>query len=250
MRSQLFGFVVQSKLFYELLLDCPLKQAVAMMNQHLAEHDAILNPRQTTQSKLIHYLDDPLTIGLEAYMNEWDEEIVQSVQGVLARHSLSHERLRMEELKQTLSWIWLKFRETTVLGQFVFATTIDDKTLMTVNLGWNPGALLLDVAVTNKFIPIYIRKLEKLGIQHDIISFPLYPEEVAPKPRKGRPTAKTLKKLQDLVAYRAEHIMSNFVGIDKMQACADKKLALKTVKKYAPTLYERWYDVNYAGDVH
>ncbi len=96
MRSQLFGFVVQSKLFYELLLDCPLKQAVAMMHQHLAEHDAILNPKQMTRSKLIHYLDDPLTIGLEAYMNEWDEEIAQSVQGVLARHSSSHEWVRME----------------------------------------------------------------------------------------------------------------------------------------------------------
>ncbi len=136
-----------------------------------------------------------------------------------------------------------------MLGQFVFATTIEEKTLLTVNLGWNPGALLLDVAVTDKVIPIYIQKLEKLGIQHDIISFPLYPEETAPKSRKG-PTAKTLKKLQELVAYRAEHIMPNFVGIDKMQACADKNIALKTVKKYAPTLYERWYDVNYAGDVH
>jgi len=59
-----------------------------------------------------------------------------------------------------------------------------------------------------------------------------------------------LKKLQELVAYRAEHMQPNFVGIDKMQACADKNIALKTVKKYAPTLYERWYDVNYAGDIY
>ena len=40
------------------------------------------------------------------------------------------------------------------------------------------------------------RKLEKLGIQYDVISFPLYPEEIAPKPRKVRPTEKKLKKLQ------------------------------------------------------
>lgn len=252
MRSQLFGFIVQSKLFYELLLDCSLQQAVTMLKQHLVDHDAILPVEPVMQPKLIHYLADPLTVGFEAYISEWDEEIIQSVHGVLAQHSFSHERLRMEELKRTLSWLWPNFRETMVLGQFVFATTIDEKTLLTVNLGWNPGALSVDVAITDKFIPLYLRKLEKLGTQYDVVSFPVYPEEIAPKPRKGKPTAKTLKKLQDLVAYRATHIQSNsnFVGIDKMQACADKNLALKTVKKHAPTLYARWYDANYAGDVH
>lgn len=250
MRSQLFGFVVQSKLFYELLLDCPLQQAVMLMKQHLVDHDAILPDEPATRSKLIHYLQDPLTIGFEAYMNEWEEEIVQSVHGAMAQHSLSHERLRMEKLKQTLSWLWPKFRETTVLGQFVFATTIDEKTLLTVNLGWNSGALPVDVAVTDKFIPIYIHRLTKLGVQYDVVSFPFYSEEIAPKPHKGGPTTKTLEKLQKLVAYRAERLQPNFVGIDKMQACADQKLALKTVRKYAPTLYARWYDASYKGDVH
>lgn len=250
MRSQLFGFIVQSKLFYELLLDCPLKQAAAMMSNHFAEHDAMLNPSQITRPSQIHYLDDPLTIGFEAYMNEWDEKIVQLVQGVLAQHSQSHEWVRMDALKQALSWIWLKFCETVVLGQFVFATTVEGKTMLTVNLGWNPGALRLDITATDRFIPLYIQRLERLGIRHDIISFPLYPEEIAPKPHKGKPTTKTLKKLQELVAYRSAHIETNFVGIDKMQACADKNLALKTVKKHAPTLYARWYDANYAGDVH
>ncbi|KAA3664775.1 MAG: hypothetical protein DWQ04_03970 [Chloroflexi bacterium] len=252
MRSQLFGFIVQSELSYELLLDCSLDQAVSMMNQHLVEHDAVVQPKQTMRPSQIHYLRDALTIGFEAYMNEWDEEIVELVQRVLIRHCHSDERIRMDALKRALSWIWPKFRETIVLGQFVFATTIDEKTLLTVNLGWNPGALSVDVAITDKFIPLYLRKLEKLGTQYDVVSFPVYPEEIAPKPRKGKPTAKTMKKLQDLVAYRAAHIQSNsnFVGIDKMQACADKNLALKTVKKHAPTLYARWYDANYAGDVH
>ncbi len=121
---------------------------------------------------------------------------------------------------------------------------------MTVSLGWNAGASLPDIALTEKFIPLYLRKLENLGVQYDVISFPLHPEELAAKPRKGKPSARTLEKLQELVAYRAEHIQTNFVGIDKLQACADKNLAPKTVKKYAPILYERWYDVTYEGDVN
>ncbi|MCA9936744.1 MAG: hypothetical protein KC415_22570, partial [Anaerolineales bacterium] len=84
MRSQLFGFVVQSKLFYELLLDCPQDQAISTMNKHLAEHDALLNPSHMMRPGQIHYLNEPHTIAFETYMNEWDEEIVELVQGVLA----------------------------------------------------------------------------------------------------------------------------------------------------------------------
>jgi hypothetical protein len=250
MRSQLFGFVVQTHLIYELLLDHSLQQAVTIMKQYLVENEFILPSLPVSESRVVHYLYDPVTIGFETYLNEWDEEIVQMVNGAVARHGLSHEWLRVEELKKALSWLWLQFRETTVLGQFVFSTTIDGHTLMTVSLGWNSGASLPDIALTEKFIPLYLRKLEKLGFGYDVVSFPLYPEELAAKPRKGKPSARTLEKLQELVAYRTEHIQASFVGIDKLQACADKNLAPKTVKKYAPTLYARWYDVAYEGDVH
>ena len=62
---------------YELLLDCALHQAVTVMKQYLVEHGALVPTELATQAKLIHYLDDPLTVGLEAYLNEWAEEIVQ-----------------------------------------------------------------------------------------------------------------------------------------------------------------------------
>ena len=250
MRSQLFGFVVQSQLIYELLLECALPQAVTVMKQYLVEHEALVPTELATQAKLIHYLDDPLAVGLETYLNEWPEEVVKTVQAVTPQHNLNHEWLRMEELKRSLAWLWPKFRKTTVMGHFVFLPTIENKTLLTVTLGWNPGALLPDIELTDTFIPGYIRKLEKLGYQYDVLSFPLITDEPAPRPRRKRPRTDTLRKLRELVAYRAEHIRPNFVGLDKMQACADKNLALQTVKKYAPTLYDRWYDATYEGDVH
>jgi hypothetical protein len=250
LRSQLFGFVVQSQLIYELLLDCALHQAVTVMKQYLVEHGALVPTEPATRAKLIHYLDDPLTVGLEAYLNEWAEEIVQTVQAVTLQHNLNHSWLRMEELKRSLAWLWPNFRETTVMGHFVFSTTIENGILLTVTLGWNPGAQLPDIELTDTFIPGYIRRLEKLGYQYDVLSFPLKADERAPTPRRKRPRMDTSRKLKELVAYRAEHIQRNLVGIDKMQACADKNLALQTVKKYAPTLYDRWYDPTYEGDVH
>jgi hypothetical protein len=250
MRSQLFGFVVQSQLIYELLLDCSLQQAVLTMKQHLVDHGAILPSHPATQSKLIHYLNDPLTIGFEAYMNEWEEDIVQSVHGVLTQHSLSHEWLRMEELKRSLSWLWPKFRETTVLGQFAFSTTIEDKILLTVILGWNPGAATEDISLIDNFIPLFIRKLEKLGHHFTTVSFPLGQEEVTSQQVNYGPRLETLDKLQKLVAHRRKNMTSKQVNITLKAACQDINLAMTTAKKYAPLLCNRWYDQTYSGDLH
>lgn len=194
-------------------------------------------------------LEESNSVKIEAFLNEWPEEVVQTVHAILNQHKQENEWLRMAELKKALAWLWPNLRATTVLGHFVLATTIENQTLLTVTLGWNAGAHHQDVANVDTFMPLYTRKLEKMGFRYDCLSFPLPSDEKTARPRKPHPRMETLKKLQDLVAYRARHIEPNFVGIDKMQACADMHLALKTVKKYAPILYERWYDPGYAGEV-
>ncbi len=249
MRSQLFGFVVHSRRTFELLLDCSLQQVVSVMKQLLAECDGIVPAFPSMEMKLIHYLHDPLTVGFDAYLNEWDEEIVRAVGSVIAAHSLDHEWLRMERLRTALSWHWPRLRETTVLGQFVFATTIDNTILLTVTLGWNDGASPEDLALADIIMPNYLGKLQKLGIRPAYLNSTPTPEERATSQRPATPRMDTLLKLRELVAYRARHMQGNFVGIDKLQACADMNLAPKTVKKYAPTLYARWYDVSYSGEV-
>ncbi len=231
------------------MLDCSLQQAVTIMKQHLVERGAILPAQPATQSKLIHYLNDPLTVAFEAYMNEWEEEIVQTVHGITSLHSLNHEWLRMKELKRALSWLWPKFRETTALGQFVFSTTIEDKILLTVTLGWNKGALLQDIELIDTFIPLYIIKLQGLGYQHDVISTPHGQEKLTPKRPNYGPRLDTLDKLQKLVAYRHKHITPQQVSITLKSACRDMNLAMTTAKKYAPLLCSRWYDQTYEGDV-
>jgi hypothetical protein len=249
MRSQLFGFVVRSHVIFELLLDCSLEQAVAVMKQLIIECGAIVPTEPLTGSKLIHFLNDPLTIGIEVILNEWEEEIALLVREVLAKHALNHEFLRMKELERALAWLWPNLRETMVLGQFIYSITIDNKVLLTVTFGWNSAASPRDIKLTDTYIPLYIRKLEKLGYQYSVRTY-LFGEIEAPaRPPENRPRLETLRKLQELVAHRAKHIEPNFVSIDKMQACADVNLALQTVKKYAPILYDRWYDPSYEGDV-
>jgi hypothetical protein len=249
MRSQLFGFVVKTHLTYELLLNCPLNQAATTMIEFLRELEAVIDTKLDIASRLIHYLSDPLTIGFDAFLSEWDEEIVQTVRAVLADHALAPEFLRMKRLEDALSWLWPKLRETTVLGNFVFATTIDNQLLLTVSFGWNDGALPEDLAIAESFMPLYTRKVEQLGYSCKLLSPLAQTEEVKPK-RKHGPRGDTLLNLHDLVAYRREHITPLSVEISLKQACMDKTVAMATVKKYAPILCERWYDQRYEGDVH
>lgn len=249
MRSQLFGFVVKTHLTYELILNCPLNQAATTMIEFLRELDAVIDTKPDTSSRLIHYLSDPLTIGFEAFLNEWDEEIVQTVRAVLADHALAPEFLRMKRLEDALSWLWPKLRETTVLGNFVFATTIDNLLLLTVSFGWNDGALPEDLAIVESFMPHYVCKVEQLGYTCKLLSPLAQTEEVKPK-RKYGPRIDTLVSLKNLVEYRRQHLTRKKVEISLKRACEDTNLAMATVKKYAPVLCERWYDHRYEGDVH
>ncbi len=250
MRSQLFGFIVKTHLTYELTLDCPLNRAATTMIEFLRELDAVIDSKPDTSSRLIHYLSDPLTIGFEAFLNEWDEEIVQTVRAVLADHALAPEFLRMKRLEDALSWLWPKLRETTVLGNFVFATTIDNLLLLTVSFGWNDGALPEDLATVESFMPLYTRKVVQLGYTCKLLSPLIQSQKATPTKRKYGPRGDTLLKLHELVSYRRQNITPNRVEITLKQACEDKDLAMATVKKYAPILCERWYDQRYAGDVH
>lgn len=249
MRSQLFGFIVKTHLTYELILNCPLNQAATTMIEFLREREAVIDTKLDIASRLIHYLNDPLTLGFDAFLSEWDEEIVQTVRAVLVDHALAPEFLRMKRLEDALSWLWPKLRETTVLGNFVFATTIDNQLLLTVSFGWNEGALPEDLATVESFMPLYVRKMEQLGYTCKLLSPLAQTEEARPK-RKYGPRGDTLLKLHELVSYRRENIKPHRVEITLKQACEDKDLAMATVKKYAPILCERWYDQRYAGDIH
>lgn len=247
MRSQLFGFVVESKMVSELLIDCPKEQAITLMKQCLVDHGALIPSQPGTRSKVIHYINDPLTISFEAYLNEWEEELVQILHRLTSIHCQNNELLRMMELKNALTWVCPEFRETTVLGQFDFWDTLDNTTLFRVTLGWNKDANLLDIALAEDFFSHYKQKLEKMGVKY-LTAASFHQEEKA-KPKQSKPRRETRMKLDELDQYRSQHIYPQYVGLDKRQACADKNLALKTVKKYAPTLYKRWYDVDYKGGV-
>ncbi len=250
MRSQLFGFVVKTQLIYEFLLNCQLSQAVNTMTEFLKQYDSLLVGKSLVPPRFVNYLNDPLTIGLEAHINEWDEEIVQTVNGILAQDALASEFLRMKRIEKSLSWLWPKMRETAVLGHFVFAVTIDNTVLLTVTYGWNDGVVPDDLLAVDNIIPVYVRKMEKMGGYMSAALAAGSDGTTYSQKKKYGPRMDTLITLKNLVEYRRQYLTRKKVEITLKQACQDNNLAMATVKKYAPVLCERWYDHRYEGDVH
>lgn len=248
MRSQLFGFVVQTHLMYEFLLDCPLSQAVNTLSEFLRQFDSVVVGKPVA-SRFVTYLNDPLTVALEAHFNEWDEEVVQIVNGILVQDATAPEFLRMKRIEKSLSWLWPKVRETAVIGHFVFAVTIDNRLLLTVTFGWNRGPFPEDLVTVENIMPIFTQKIGQLGYMCQQISPPRKTEIPEPKRSYG-PRSDTLISLKNLVEYRRKHITRQRVEVTLKRACEDNNLAMATVKKYAPILCERWYDQRYKGDVH
>jgi hypothetical protein len=254
MRSQLFGFIVKPQLMWECQLNCSQQQATTVMIQQLVELGAIVPTIPAHQSRIIHYLADPLTCAIEAYLCEWDEEVNETVHAITSTQALTNERLRMEELKRALSWLWPKVRETAVLGQFVLATAIDETLLMTITFGWNEGASTEDIEMASTFMPLLLRKLKLLGYEATPLTEPLVSAKntAAPPPVSAvyGPRIETLNKLRDLIQYRQDNMTRKAVHVNRLASIRTLELAPPTVKKYAPLLYERWYDPAYEGGIH
>jgi hypothetical protein len=223
---------------------------VTVLQQHLTIHGALVPTKPVARSRFIYYLDDPLAYGTEFFLNHWEEEILDTVNRIRISCAFENPWYRFEKLKWALSWLWPNLRETAIMAQFTLETTIDNTSFMTMLIGWNDGADPNETEIMDEFVPLFVERLEKLGHPCKYLSSPEIENKVGVKRPNAGPRLDTLKKLQDLVVYRRGKRTSTLVTINRMQACEEVGLALATVKKHAPTLYERWYEAAYEGDVH
>jgi hypothetical protein len=115
MRSQLFGFTIPIRYVYEADLKCSLNQAYEVTCQLTQQLGGIGS--QGTNMESVPVLGGFYTRKVEAWFSEWDLETEQIANRVIREFGSHDELLRMERLQEALSWRWLKFRETAVIGQ-------------------------------------------------------------------------------------------------------------------------------------
>jgi hypothetical protein len=242
LRSELFGFHVQTYHLYEAILTCPLRQAYELVLQHVRRLDGLAARLEGQQVTL--YSRQRYTIGLEFMLNAWDDGVEDLVWEIVRHHTHADELTRMRALQQGLSWLWPKFRETATVAQLLLATTIDGDTHLSLAVGWNAGASPEDIHMADRFIQLYFLYLGQLNIPFEWLT--PQPSDVAEPPRRAYgPRADTLEKIQRLRALRSEHLRSGEVALTRTHACELIGITPAIVKKYQSELYDRWYDPSY-----
>jgi hypothetical protein len=243
MRSQLFGFHIQTHFLYELLLACPLPQAHSQIVQHTQKFSALIGHQLDNQLGTV-LTGSPTTLGVDVPLNEWGEEIIAIFRQVIRDYALTDEFSRMQALQQALSWLWPKFRETAVAAQFLLAATIDGQTHLMLLVGWNDGADESDKVFAGRFVQDYFDYLKQLGVP--IACCAAGSAEASSSARPPYSVRDdTLEKIQKLRRARDDYRREHKDVPTRTEACQRAGIAPVTVKKRAPELYERWYDLTY-----
>ena len=244
MRSQLFGFIVPVRHVHEGILKCPLNQAYEVTWRLVQQLGGI----GSQDSKLNHVTGgaEIYTRKVETWFNQWDIETERIVRGVLREFWMVDELLRMELLQENLSWHWLKFREAAVITQIDLSLTIENEVHLMMLVGWNEGADVEDINLSEQFVQLYFARFQQLGIPYQpLLSNP--PASTKPQSRPYGPRLDTAVKLKNLYEYRERERKTGRIISTRLAACESVGIALGTVKKYDKMLYDRWYDVDYKG---
>jgi hypothetical protein len=242
MRSQLFGFHIQTQYLFEAILSCPLDQAFELVMQHVRKLDG-LSARLEGQHVSV-CMGQTYTVGLEIMLNEWDDGVEDSVREIIRHHLYADELTRMRALKLGLTWLWPRMRETATVAQVMLTATIDGDTHVSILVGWNTGATTDDIEFANRFTELFFLYLEQLQIPYQCLT--IHSSSVAPvEKRQYGPRADTLEKIQKLRVLRSEYLRGGEVAITRTHTCQLIGITPAIVKRYRPELYERWYDPGY-----
>jgi len=251
MRSQVFGFYIPTKTFYELLIPAPMPHVCSILVQHTRACNGLPH-RLERQYTVIS--TPPYTQGLDIFMNEWDEETVMIVHGVVRKYGLGDEGMRMQTLQRELSWRWPRFRETAVAVQFLMSSTVDNETNMSIATGWNSAADIVDTTLAERFIQTSLGMLEKNGLLPATIltggnafnpAKPVKPTEPIEPAKPYGIRRDTVGKIANLRKTRRQSIKRGQVMLQWTRGCQMEGITPSIVKKYDPELHTRWYDSAY-----
>ena len=238
MRSQFFGFIIQTHFLYEAELACSLQHAHDVSIQMIRQLEGI--PSRLAETAI--FSGQQYAMELEFWLNDFAPDVEQAAARVLHQYGMADEMLRMHMLQQALDWRWLRFQETAVVVQLSLSQTIHQTVHLMMTVGWNEGAEDDAISFSNKFVQLYFAYFNRLGIPCEwCLAFP----KEAREPRAYGARTDTLAKLQELRQERAGSFTKGKVALTRKEGCDLVGITLKTFKKYDMLLYERWYDASY-----
>lgn len=241
MRSQVFGFAVNTKYVFELILPCSLFKARDTLVQHMRR----LGAGWQVEKQLFTFMGDPDYMGMDVIFNQWGEEVEEIIRSIVQQHSIGFEPKRIEALREGLAWRYTNIRRTMTSAQFFLAHTVEGQTHMTVFIGWNDDASESDRSLIDMFMEIYLHYLKDLGLTTEDPRVGVTKQPVNnPRVRYG-PRLDTLDKLEKLRQLRDEHKRQHGQIPVRNHLCQLVGITPTIVKKHRSELYDRWYDMDY-----
>lgn len=248
MRSQIFGFHVQTRQLFEGIFPHPYLQVRQLLRHHLN----LVGDFHTIDHRNV-------TFGLpgmaactnlqESILNELGEDISRVI-------SLTHQACghvdsiqRLEKMREALSYNWLKLHQSAAIAQFALGATADNETHMIMTVGWNNEADMETIELTNRLFNTLIYGLRQTKITfnccHHWVEGEKGTEPLSKRPKYGI-RLDTVEKISELKKLREQDKKDNGeVTLTKTEACQLVGLTLVTLKKYDRMLFDRWHEMKY-----
>lgn len=240
-RSLITGCVLPVQYHVSVQLECPLPQAVQLINLYLNQHGytyLLVNVSRPQDKTKLTYCT-----GYELYVNEWDEPINQAI-GQIHSEAIHQEPMaRVNRVRQILSCGVANYEKTMVLVQLDMAVREQTQVVLNVRLAWHPEASPRDTNQAHRVIRYLCDRFRQLHIHFHLLVGKLgAPARQVNKTRLRPDTACKLEAVEDI---RNRAKKDGQVTISPSKACREARLSLGTLKKWDPVLHARWLDSTY-----
>lgn len=239
--SSLYGCVLPVQYHVSVQLECPLSQAVQLIDLYLDQHNYIYLPvnvsRPQDKTKLTY------CTGYELYVNEWDEAINQAIEQFHSEATHQKPMARLNRVRQILSCGVADYEKTMVLVQLDLAVREQTQVVLNVRLAWHPEASARNTNQAHRVIRYLCDRFRQLHIHFHLLVAKLGVPVWQVNKTLLRPN--TASKLEAVEAIRNRYKKAGQVTISPSRACREATLSLGTLKKWDPVLHARWSDPTY-----
>jgi len=248
MRSQTFGFHVETRQLFEGIFPHPFPEVQRL----LRHHTHIFGDLYMIHQRSITFGSPDMDSGVsfqEFVLNAWDEEIFRTISLVHQACGSIDSIQRLEKMRQAFSFNWLKLQQSAAVAQIALGAMAGNETHMIMTIGWNDDAPEYDVHMASIFFQVLMIGLRTTKITYNSRKFWVESEmepEIVSKRRKYGIRLDTVAKLEALKKLREKDRKENgAVTLTKTEACQQVGLTVITLRKYDRLLYDRWDDMKY-----
>ncbi len=248
MRSQIFGFHVETRQLFEGIFPHPYHEIRGLLLHHLN----MIGGFHTIDQRNVTFgspgMDSSVSVQ-EIVLNDWGDEVTRVIG--LVHQACGHvdSIQRLEKMREALSFNWLKLHQSAAIAQIALGAMAGNETHLIMTVGWNDEADNDTIDLTGNLFRILLLGLRETKITYNSrriwVEAEMEPIVAAKRPKYGI-RQDTIAKFNELKSLRDKDKKQNGkVTLTRTEACEQVGLTVVTLQKHDRMLHERWYDMKY-----